>query len=1146
MKKQFIAFLFFIVVCLNFFGQTNNLRQHFFDPPFEYGPWVFWMWMNGNITREGITLDLEAMHRVGISGAVLFTSDVGIPQGAVEYGSREWLDLNKYMFAEAKRLDMKIMLHNGPGYSITGAPWITPENSMQQIVWTETFVSEKGQIKLPRPYAKMGYYEDAMVIAYPSLKGEDKPMQSVLNIIRINGSIADKELLFNYDYDTFLEINVPQGQKQGELLFEFNEPFEASSIVVRREHTEPPHHPYDGPRDDPPTYVLEYSEDGVHFQRACQIGMPALRELNVPTSSNFNTVKAKYYRLLTNKDSRITELNLYTAPRLKDWESKANYITNGNRNSHLSVKEIPSDYIINPDEVIDITQYMSSDGTLNWEVPRGNWTILRIGHTTTGEENAGAPFNARGLECDKLSKRGIRAHYDEFLKPLFKEMKEFRGNSFYGIAVDSWEAGTQNWTKDFDKEYQKRNQRSIVPYIAAFTGRIVGGTSSTESFLADIRQIQGTMLAENFYQELRNICHQNDLCFLNESYGDGPFNSLEVGKYVDIPTGEFWVHGLYGGSHTNNQAGYIARTNNRKIAGAEAYTAMPDLSKFTEYPAAMKGEGDWMFTNGINRFMFHTFAHQPHPTAKPGMTMGPFGTHMNRNQTWWEQSKPYMDYIRRCQYMLQEGRFISSSSPWVPNDNTIDPTQKKDDFEYYSLDENAIINYMHRQQDNMDYYFVTNNKRNPVRIIAIFDIQGKQPEIWYPETGAQIPVYNYKTENGKTVIPLNLTSSESVFIVFNEGVKQIPIWNEKEDLRQIKIQKQSLAEIHDSFTISVWLRPDVVAVNGRSYILYPQNGEKLYGRNHASIGLAVGQNIIKIFEQAGERAKQVLTVDTKIEGWSLINVVYENRKPIVYLNGKKIGEGEKSRYTVHPNNKELAAKDQMITIFQGEYEQPQIQSEALSAKDIARIYKMGKVNINQYILNNRVKIPNVTDIIEIKEPWTIVFPENSGAPKKIVVKELESLHLNKNSGVKYFSGTATYSNKIVIPQKLKVDNNRLILDLGNVAFFAQVSINEKPITTLWKAPYTCDITNYAQIGDNKIEVKVTNLWTNRLIGDEFLPQENNYDKWGELDKFPDWYKTNQPYSGKRNTFVAWKQYNKNSPLTESGLIGPVQVISITK
>lgn len=148
--------------------------------------------------------------------------------------------------------------------------------------------------------------------------------------------------------------------------------------------------------------------------------------------------------------------------------------------------------------------------------------------------------------------------------------------------------------------------------------------------------------------------------------------------------------------------------------------------------------------------------------------------------------------------------------------------------------------------------------------------------------------------------------------------------------------------------------------------------------------------------------------------------------------------------------------------------------------------------------------------------------------------------------MKYFSGTATYSNKIVIPQKLKVDNNRLILDLGNVAFFAQVSINEKPITTLWKAPYTCDITNYAQIGDNKIEVKVTNLWTNRLIGDEFLPQENNYDKWGELDKFPDWYKTNQPYSGKRNTFVAWKQYNKNSPLTESGLIGPVQVISITK
>lgn len=1138
---KYLILSIFALISFGVLSQSNNLRQHFSNPPYEYGPWVFWMWMNGNITKEGITLDLEAMHRVGISGAVLFTSNAGIPQGNVEYASQEWMDMNKYMFAEAKRLGMKIMLHNAPGYSVTGGPWITPENSMQQVVWTEAFVNENSQnIKLTRPYAKMGYYEDIAVIAYPALKGEEAPMQAQLQKTILNGKVIESNKLFDFDYESYINVEVSSSQKQGELLFEFEKPYEASSIVIRREHTAPPHHPYDGPRDNPPTYELQYSDDGITFKELCKISMPQLRELNVPTSQNFANVKAKYFKLLTNKDSKITELSLYTSPRLDSWESKANYTTKGNRSANFTEKQISSDYIINPESVIDITSYMKPDGTLNWRVPDGNWTILRIGHTTTGEENAAAPFNAKGVECDKLNKKGIQAHYNGFLKHLFEEMKEYKGNSFYGITVDSWEAGTQNWTKGFEKEFNKRQQYKLIPFIAAFTGRIIGGISSTEKFLADIRQLQATMLAENYHQELRNYCHQNNLSFLNESYGDGPFNSLEVSKYVDIPAGEFWAHALYGGTHTNNQAGYIARTNGKQIAAAEAYTAMPELSKFTEYPAAMKGEGDWMFCNGINRFMFHTYAHQPNIYSKPGMTMGPFGTHLNRNQTWWEQSKSYMDYLRRCQFMLQQGRFVSNSSPWIPTGEDVDPTQKKDDFSFFSLENNSIINYIHRKVDNMDYYFVANNKRSSEKILAFFDIKDKQPEIWYPETGKLLPIFNYKIENGKTIIPLNLNSAESIFVVFEGKPTQSSVWNDNDDLRNIKVEPQSFDDIQSSFTVSVWLRPDVPAVGGRGYVLYPQNGETLYGKNHAAIGLSVGQNGIKLFEQVKDRSEQVLFAETKIEGWSLVNIVYNDGKPAIYLNGRKIKEGVKSKYTVHPNNVELAQKEAMITIFQGEYRSPEIQANSLSDANISDIYKKGiKDAASYYIENKKISIDN---IINFNNGWQIVLSGKSDSKKEFSTKSLKSLHLYTDKDIKYFSGTANYTSHINITKEQLAQDKRLILDLGNVAFFAEVFINGVQIPTLWKAPYISDITQLVKEGKNEIKINVTNLWTNRLVGDELLPEENKYDKWGEIEKLPDWYIKNQPYKGKRNTFVTWKQYDKEGPLTEAGLIGPVRII----
>jgi CubicO group peptidase (beta-lactamase class C family) len=1091
------------------------------------------MWMNGNVSKEGIKLDLEAMHRVGISGVILFTSNAGIPRGTVKYGSREWFDLNSYAFAEAERLGMKIMLHNCPGYTASGGPWIKPENSMQQVVFSESFVKgdrQEQRIALPKPYAKMDYYEDALIIAYPALKGEEAPMQSELQRLFVNGRIEDKRKIMDYDYDDGIEI-----EEGSDLLLEFKRPFSASSLVVRRQHTEPPGHPYDGPRDNPPILTLEYSVDGRHFKKVKDIGMPALRELNAPSSINFDSVSATYYRIRSTKKTCLTELLLYTAPRLEGFETKANYIA---KSSHAVDKVnlgAGKDLVIDPEEVIDLTALMSADGTLSWEVPEGDWTILRMGHTTTGEENAAAPFEAAGLECDKLNKRGIQNQYEGILKPMFEAFRPFIGRSFYGLTVDSWEAGTQNWTKDFEKEYALRLQKSMIPYIAAFTGRIVRGVEETERFLDEIRKLQASMLAENFHQELRNYCHQNGVSFASEPYGDGPFNSLEVGKYIDLPMGEFWAHGTYGGSHTNNQAGYLARTNNRRIAGAEAFTARPELSKFTEYPAEMKSMGDWMFTNGINRLIYHTYAHQPHPTAKPGMTMGPFGTHFNRNQTWWEQSKPYIDYVRRCQFMLQEGAFLSSSSPWVPSGETVDETQQdqQEDFSFVADKPNPLVNYMHRRWNKVDYYFVANGKRDFQRIIATFNIEGRQPEIWYPETGKQYDILNYKIEGGKTIVQLPMDPSESFFVVFDKAISAASTWDDLADFRASLDKHAPRDDIENTFTISSWLRPDVDVLLGKSFLLFPLDVEHIYGKNHAAVGLAVGQNGVRVFEQVAGNRKEVLFAEAKIEGWALVTLVYDQGIPTVFINGKKIKEGRRSDHIIHPTRNEISPVDAVYNLFQGEYTTPVIAETALSSNAIVSLFEQGK------------PLPYLPEYAEniktLRSPWKICFPENSGAPEEIVVDSLQSLHESDTNEIKYFSGTATYSTVLDLPVSYLQQGKRVMLDLGNVAYFAEVKINNKPLSILWKAPFATDITNVVHEGENTVEIKVTNLWTNRLIGDELLPRENNYDKWGELGHFPDWYVRNQSYTGARHTFVSWKSYDEMGLLTESGLIGPVRI-----
>ncbi|HET6724325.1 MAG TPA: glycosyl hydrolase, partial [Chitinophagaceae bacterium] len=660
----------------------DELAKGFLNPPNAARPQAFWMWMNGHITKKGITLDLQLMKKMGLAGAFIYDTGAGIPKGPVDYGSSQWDEMVIYAMTEAKRLGLELFLHNSPGFSSTGGPWVLPEMTMQQLVWSETIVNSRGSIdiQLPQPYKKLNYYKDAVVIAYPSLVVEKALMKDKIVRILLNETEIDKNILLQSAPASKIELNgtIPSSAS---LLLEFSEPFEARAITVLRQK-ELAASIYEGNYDNPPSFLLESSDDGTRFQTVCTIIMPLLRFMDAPGTKSFPAVKAKYFRLSTRQYAAIAAIELHAGPRLSGWPAKINFT---DQEIIPDNQEFENELIIDPSRVINISDRLQPDGRLIWNAGAGNWTILRFGHTCTGTKTAGAPGSAFGLEIDKFSKEAVNFYFVTFLDKLFEKLKPFTADPFKGVLIDSWEIGKQNWTSNFISDFKQKRNYDITPWLPALTGRIVKGTEDTEKFLWDIRKTHADLVAENYYGGFKDRCKEYNLALFAQPNGDGVFDSLQVGQYPDSSLAEFWTRYVPGTLNVCKQAVSIAHGYGKKIVAAEAYTGMPSTSRWTEYPYALKSQGDHIYSLGINRFVFHVFVHQPYSNGLPGMTMGPYGTHFDRNSTWADRSKEWINYITRTQYLLQQGLpvcdicYFKGEDPGsgIPDINYVDPPTPK-------------------------------------------------------------------------------------------------------------------------------------------------------------------------------------------------------------------------------------------------------------------------------------------------------------------------------------------------------------------------------------------------------------------------------------------------------------------------------------
>jgi hypothetical protein len=1104
MKRLLLYILGSVLFCLVPMASAapaDSLETSFQHPPASARPWVYWFPLNGNLTKVGITADLEAMARVGIGGALYMEVNPGnaTPKGAADFAGPLWMEMVGHACREAKRLGLEINMNNDAGWNGSGGPWITPELSMQKVVWSEVVVNSMNTapIVLPQPKSLKDYYEDIAVLAMPAPD--------------VNFRMPD---------------------------------------IARR--------------------AFYKCGNGPNI-------------LNLPSmSADFSAA--------------------------------------------------PAGAVIPRDQVMDVSKFMSRDGKLSWSPPAGKWLVMRFGHTTTGVDNHPAPAAGKGLECDKLSAAATTFHFEHLMGRLVGQNRALTGQdkALVGVHIDSWENGAQNWTPLMREEFKKRRGYDILPFLPVLSGRILGSTEITERFLWDLRQTVSEMLIENYAGTFEKLARKNGLRLTIEAYGE-PADDLAYGGRADEPMGEFWAWERFRHSWSCPEMASAGHTYGRQIIGAEAFTSS-SAEKWQGYPGNIKDLGDWAFCEGINRFVFHRYAAQPWTNAAPGMSMGPYGLHYERTQTWWEQSKAWHEYLARCQSLLQQGQFVADIAYLAPEDAPsafIAPPEAEsaphirsgygwdgcstevvltrmsvkdgkivlpDGMSYRALvlppvetmtpsllakikqladagamivgsdkpprkspsladlgagDEKVqktaaalwasgkvltgktaqeflaergvppdfsaspLLRHIHRRIGDADVYFVANpGTKDAVEAVADFRISGKQPELWWPDTGRMESLVSYQESKGVTRVALHLEPSGSVFVVFRKSSVGIdPI-----------VELRHEGKLQWSLTQPLPAQPAAVAGVKITKAIYGVPGDPARTRDVTQKLQAIvdgGETKIRVPQVAkgGDPAPKVvktLTVEYVVGGETL---TFTGKDKDVFTPQ---GPGLVKSAVVKPAAQitgETGGGTVLSATQPGSYE---LQTASGKTK--------------------KVNVPALPAALEIPGPWHVRFAPAAGGPGDVSFEKLEDWSKRAEEGIKYYSGTAVYQTTFVAGPLSA--NTKWMLDLGRVEVMSEVKLNGKDLGILWKSPYQVDVTAALQPGKNQLELKVVNLWINRLIGDENLPEDSDRNKNSTLKSWPEWLQQGKPSPTGRISFTSWRLWKKGDPLSPSGLLGPVRLIPV--
>ena len=419
----------------------------------------------------------------------------------------------------------------------------------------------------------------------------------------------------------------------------------------------------------------------------------------------------------------------------------------------IAVLALPAKGVVDKKDVKDISNKILPGGKLIWDAPAGDWIIYRFGHTTTGTYIQPAQWKATGLECDKMNAEAVGFHINHVIGEIQKHLVGLIGTGFTHVHFDSYEAGLPSWTPLMQQEFLARRGYDLTQLLPIFAGRTIGSQKDSLKLITDFDATIKDLHRDIYFKIIAEKLKAAHLRFLCEPYG-GPWRQNEVMPLVENVMTEFWTHdGKYSPYELVPTVAAL-RKSGQNLIEAEAFTGDPADSKWDETPAWLKPIGDAAFCDGVNQLILHRFVQQAFDDRyKPGATMGRWGTHFDRTQTWWKPARAMVKYWQRCQALLQWGMIA---------------VKTEDDFIVSKIKGEVIIKNIHRRNNKTDIYFVANTSRNTGSATCAFKVAGRQPELWDPVTGTIRNLNQFKQQDGKTFIQINFDEAQSFFIVFRK------------------------------------------------------------------------------------------------------------------------------------------------------------------------------------------------------------------------------------------------------------------------------------------------------------------------------------------------------------------------------------------
>lgn len=1044
--------------------QDDALHAGFVNPPNAAKPRIWWHWMSGNISPEGAKLDLDWMRRIGIGGVHAFSGgklpEPIVVKTPIPFMSPQWQAIFRQSLQQARAADMEVGIAGSPGWSETGGPWVTPADAMKKYVWSETVVEGGRPILAPLPLpprtsggfqgAKTGKssvqaYGDAAVFAFPTppLEAPVLPVQwsrssgSVVLAETNAGAPSEGQTITlapdTSGQDTWLEARfagpttigaVSLSVRFGAILIIEAQDASGALKVVARGAIEASAGPlaHGAPQQTVAFRPVTTERLRLSFQPLPAVPLPPVAQMIPPPKTvSFG----------------VNRLQLHGGARINGFEAKAGFAPS--IDDHATTDEAPEGARIDPTKVLDLTAKLRPDGVLDWTPPAGRWTIVRLGWSLTGAVNAPAESSATGLEVDKLDASAVRRYLDHYLG-LYSQASggALGAEGVSTLLTDSWEAGVQNWTPAMLAEFRSRRGYAPTPWLPVLTGRVVKSADASERFLFDYRQTLKDLVVDNHHGVLAQDLKARGMGYYTEVQGDYPraiVDGMTAKARSDIPTAEFWYRnwsaqpGQPALKADLEEAASAAHVYGKPLVAAEALTVAAPLDAWSFAPGMLKPVVDEIFARGVNRILLHESHMQPLVDAKPGLGLYIFGQYFNRNETWAEKAAPWVSYLSRTSYMLQQGRYVADVAYFYGETHNLTElfkdrvnTDVPKGYAYDYINPEALLTLLSVRDgrlvmsSGMSYrvLFLPDSVRR-LSLPALRKIRALVAD------GAVLVAQ--RAEGG-----LGLTDDDVEIARLADE-----IWGDGTPGRRL-----GTGRVYTNLATALaaeGITPDVAfeapSPTGELLTLHRRMSEAdIYFVSNQS---AVPQSVTADFRVKG-RAPELWRAETG------------ESRPLSYAQTRT---GVRTTLALDPHDAVFVVLRKAAT--QQTWTAPVLQRRTLAT---------------------------------VQGPWRVAFEPGRGAPAAAKFDNLISWADSADPGIKYFSGVAAYSRNIDVKRTWLKSGDRLELDLGDVKEIASVSVNGKAVATVWHAPYRVDITSALKPGKNAVTVEVVNLWPNRLIGDK--------------------------------------------------------------